>query len=107
MSWLTRRCVLGAQTINFEGLGSDSIMGIIDRRVRSGSLGMMLAALCCFGFGGALLPPAALAQAADTAVAFDIPAQSLGTALNSLAVQANLQIFFEQEPVAGLQAPSL
>lgn len=48
-----------------------------------------------------------LGQSADTAVSFDIPAQPLGKALNSLAVQANLQIFFEQGPVADLQSPAI
>jgi len=49
----------------------------------------------------------ASAQVSDAPVAFDIPAQPLGTALNTLAVQANLQIFFEQKPVAGQAAPSV
>ena len=55
----------------------------------------------------ALTVPLAEAQTADTAVKLDIPAQSMGQALTSLAVQANLQIFFEQSPVAGLEAPAL
>jgi outer membrane protein OmpA-like peptidoglycan-associated protein/outer membrane protein W len=55
----------------------------------------------------ALMWSSAEAQTADTAVKLDIPAQSMGTALNSLAVQANLQIFFEQSPVAGLEAPAV
>ena len=38
-------------------------------------------------------------------VPFDIPAQPLASALNSWAVQANTQVFFEQGPVAGLSAP--
>jgi outer membrane protein len=54
-----------------------------------------------------LLPDAGFAQGADNPVAFDIPAQPLGTALTTLAVQANLQIFFEQEPVTGLQARAI
>jgi outer membrane protein len=47
------------------------------------------------------------AQTADTPVNFDIPAQGLGASLNSIAVQANLQIFFEQDPVSGLEAPAI
>ncbi|MEJ0036570.1 MAG: OmpW family outer membrane protein [Gammaproteobacteria bacterium] len=47
------------------------------------------------------------AQTSDTAVSFDIPTQPLASALNNLAVQANLQIFFEQDPVAGLTAPAV
>ncbi len=46
-------------------------------------------------------------QDGEPVVAFAIPAQPLGTALNELAVQANLQIFFEQKPVEGLQAPPI
>jgi len=65
----------------------------------------MLALVCILACGWPISP--ALAQTADTAVGFDIPSQPLGTALNSLAVQANLQIFFEQEPVAGLRAPAV
>ena len=72
-----------------------------------GNLPLALVATLCVAIGGALLPQSACAQGADTAVAFDIPAQPLGTALNNLAVQANLQIFFEQEPVEGLQAPAV
>ena len=81
-------------------------MGNFGRLVKSTSLSAMLAVLCVV-IGGALLPRAACAQGADTAIAFDIPAQPLGTALNTLAVQANLQIFFEQRPVEGLQAPAV
>src|ERR1700734_1674261 len=47
------------------------------------------------------------AQSIDTAAVFDIPAQPMGTALTTLAVQANVQLFFAQEPVAGLQAPAV
>ena len=82
------------------------MMGNFGRLVQSPSLLAMVAASCVV-IGGALLPRAARAQGADTAVAFDIPAQPLGTALNSLAMQADLQIFFEQRPVEGLQAPAV
>ena len=82
------------------------MMGIFDRFVKPMSRWAMGVVLCA-ALGGTLLPPAALAQGADTPVGFDIPAQPLGTALNSLAVQANLQIFFQQEPVAGLQAAAV
>jgi OOP family OmpA-OmpF porin len=82
------------------------MMGIFDRFVRPMSLWAM-GVIVCAALGSTLLPPAALGQGADTPVGFDIPAQSLGTALNSLAVQANLQIFFQQEPVAGLQAAAV
>lgn len=40
-------------------------------------------------------------------VAFDIPAQPLAGALNTWAVQANAQVFFEQSPVEGLSAPAV
>jgi outer membrane protein OmpA-like peptidoglycan-associated protein/outer membrane protein W len=72
-----------------------------------GNLLLALVATLWVAIGGALLPQTASAQGANTAVAFDIPAQPLGTALNNLAVQANLQIFFEQGPVEGLQAPAV
>jgi hypothetical protein len=58
-------------------------------------------------FSGALGSRLATAQVADAPVAFDIPAQPLGTSLNAVAVQANLQIFFEQQPVAGQDAPAV
>jgi outer membrane protein OmpA-like peptidoglycan-associated protein/outer membrane protein W len=58
-------------------------------------------------FFGTLGSRVAVAQISDAPVAFDIPAQPLGTALNTLAVQANLQIFFEQQPVAGQDAPAV
>ncbi len=57
----------------------------------------------CLVMGAFAISPAH-AQGGEPVVAFDIPAQPLGTALNTLAVQANLQIFFEQKPVEGLQA---
>jgi outer membrane protein len=82
------------------------MMGIFDRFVKPMSRRAMGVVLCG-AIGGTMLPPAALGQGADTPVGFDIPAQPLGTALNNLAVQANLQIFFEQEPVAGLQAAAI
>jgi OOP family OmpA-OmpF porin len=49
--------------------------------------------------------PGAGAQADGGPVTFDIPAQPMAGALNSWAVQANLQVFFEQGPVQGLMAP--
>ena len=51
--------------------------------------------------------PLAYAQDSAPPVTFDIPAQSLASALNSWAVQANTQVFFEQGPVAGLTAPPI
>src|ERR1700677_1824460 len=94
------------ETTMAQGPGSISIMENFGRLVNSTSLFGMVAVLCVVT-GGSLLSRAACAQGADTAVAFDIPAQPLGTALNSLAVQANLQIFFEQRPVDGLPAPAI
>ncbi len=54
----------------------------------------------------AVLTPA-YAQADAAPVPFDIPAQAMATALNSWAVQANLQVFFEEGPVHGLTAPAI
>lgn len=73
-----------------------------------GDFGLRLAAmgLACLLTWGALTS-AAFSQSIDSVVGFDIPAQPLGTALTTLAVQANLQIFFEQTPVAGLSAPAV
>jgi outer membrane protein len=51
------------------------------------------------------LAPVARADAGP--VPFDIPAQPLAGALNSWAVQANAQVFFEEAPVAGLSAPAV
>ncbi len=51
--------------------------------------------------------PGARAQAASAPVTFDIPAQPMASALNAWAVQANLQVFFEQGPVQGLTAPQV
>lgn len=69
-------------------------------------------ALACLVAGAAYLGAAPLADAdsapADQApVAFDIPAQPLSSALNTLAVQANLQMFFEEATVRGMQSPPL
>ena len=61
---------------------------------------LLLALLCLSGAA-----PCAHAQADGEPVAFDIPAQPMASALNSWAVQANLQVFFEQGPVQGLMAP--
>ena len=49
----------------------------------------------------------AYAQENAAPVAFDIPSQPLARALNSWAVQAGLQVFFEQVPVAGHTAPAV
>jgi OOP family OmpA-OmpF porin len=51
--------------------------------------------------------PCAHAQMDGSPVAFDIPAQPMAGALNAWAVQANLQVFFEQGPVQGLMAPPI
>jgi outer membrane protein OmpA-like peptidoglycan-associated protein/outer membrane protein W len=71
---------------------------------RSGIVRVLLAAFFMLLTGAA---PLALAQSDSAPVAFDIPAQSMAGALNAWAVQANLQVFFEQAPVAGLQAPAV
>jgi len=47
------------------------------------------------------------ATAAATPIAFNIPAQPLGQALNELARQANLQMTFPAALVAGKQAPAV
>jgi outer membrane protein OmpA-like peptidoglycan-associated protein/outer membrane protein W len=51
--------------------------------------------------------PCVHAQADSASVSFDIPAQPMAAALNAWAVQANLQVFFEQGPVQGLVAPAV
>jgi outer membrane protein len=66
--------------------------------------GLIFASLLTFIFA---TTPIAWAQATATPAAFDIPAQPLASALNAWAVQANLQVFFEQGPVAGLSAPAV
>jgi outer membrane protein OmpA-like peptidoglycan-associated protein/outer membrane protein W len=68
-----------------------------NRRFGPCLLGLLL--LACL-LGG----PVTRAQESVSPVAFDIPAQPLASALNSWAVQANTQVFFEQGPVAGLTA---
>jgi len=83
------------------------MMGIVERVVKSGAVWLLMGVISCTALCGALLPGVVFAQGADAPVALDLPAQPLGTALNSLAVQANLQIFFEQDPVAGLEAPAI
>jgi outer membrane protein OmpA-like peptidoglycan-associated protein/outer membrane protein W len=83
-------------------------MAAVDSRsVKSDSSLHWSALVIAFALACGWVVNPALAQTADTVVTFDIPAQTLGTALNSLAVQANLQIFFEQKPVAGLQSPTI
>lgn len=47
------------------------------------------------------------ATAEATPIAINIPAQPLGQALNELARQANLQMTFPAEMVAGIQAPAV
>ena len=83
------------------------MMGTFDRSVKAGALWIWLGGFSCTALTGQLLPTIVFAQGADAPIALDIQAQPLGTALNSLAVQANLQIFFEQDPVAGLQSPTI
>lgn len=74
---------------------------------REAGLGWLLHALiaCMLIIGLGTAP--SRAQTIDTVAAFDIPAQPMGTALTALAVQANVQIFFAQEPVAALEAPAV
>jgi OOP family OmpA-OmpF porin len=69
-------------------------------------------ALTCLVAAAAYLGSAPPAGAQATAqdqppVAFDIPAQPLSSALNTLAIQANLQMFFEEATVQGMQSPEL
>jgi outer membrane protein len=69
-------------------------------------------ALICLVAAAAYLGAAPLAEADSPGgdappVAFDIPAQPLSSALNTLAIQANLQMFFEEATVQGLQSPEL
>src|SRR5579871_6204064 len=80
---------------------SRGVMGDISLRVL---VGLGLAAP--LSLSAALLAPA-YAQADAAPVSFDIPAQSMASALNSWAVQANLQVFFEEGPVRGLTAPAV
>jgi outer membrane protein OmpA-like peptidoglycan-associated protein/outer membrane protein W len=42
-----------------------------------------------------------------TVSTFNIPAQPMSSALNALAIQANVQMFFEEATVSGLQAPAV
>ncbi|MBS0377542.1 MAG: OmpA family protein [Proteobacteria bacterium] len=76
-------------------------MGDIRLRVLVG-----LALAAPLSLSAALLAPA-YAQADAAPVSFDIPAQPMANALNSWAVQANLQVFFEEGPVRGLSAPAV
>jgi outer membrane protein OmpA-like peptidoglycan-associated protein/outer membrane protein W len=43
----------------------------------------------------------------STVSSFNIPAQPMSSALNALAIQANVQMFFEEATVSGLQAPAV
>lgn len=71
----------------------------------------------CRGFGPIVLgsvwlacgltPLRAHAQESTAPVTFDIPSQPLARALNSWAVQAGAQLFFEQVPAAGHTAPAV
>jgi outer membrane protein OmpA-like peptidoglycan-associated protein/outer membrane protein W len=56
---------------------------------------------------GMATTPAYGQESAPAPVAFDIPTQSLASALNAWAVQAGAQVFFEQAPVAGRTAPTV
>jgi outer membrane receptor for ferric coprogen and ferric-rhodotorulic acid len=53
------------------------------------------------------ITPAHAQSATPAAVAFNIPAQGLGQALNELARQANLQLSFAADLVAGKTAPAI
>jgi outer membrane protein len=43
----------------------------------------------------------------DAPLTFNIPTQPMSAALNQLAIQANVQMFFEEATVRGLQAPAV
>ena len=70
----------------------------------------------CRGFGPIVLGSVSLAcglttlpahaQESAAPVTFDIPSQPLARALNSWAVQAGAQLFFERFPAAGLTSPA-
>jgi hypothetical protein len=53
------------------------------------------------------LAAAATNNTPEAPVAFDIPAQSMASALNAWAVQANAQLFVDPGPVAHLSAPAI
>lgn len=48
-----------------------------------------------------------VASADEPPIEFNLPAQSMSSALNNFAIQANLQMFFEEATVSGLQAPAV
>ncbi len=66
-----------------------------------------------FSHGGArgfvlvaiLMAPQIDARDTDSKIEFNIPAEPLGAALTSVALQANLQIFFEQSLTEGFTSP--
>lgn len=70
------------------------------RRVSATALAVALAAALA-------APVHAQSGAAPAPVSIDIPAQSLGQALNELARQANLQLSFPADLVAGKTAPAV
>ena len=74
--------------------------------IRSGAFRSLFTIACVALVAAGAARPAA-AQADGAPVSFDIPAQSMASALNSWAVQANLQVFFEQGPVQNLTAPAV
>ena len=68
-------------------------------------LGPILFGSMSLACGIATVP--AFGQESAAPVAFDIPTQPLASALNTWAVQAGAQVFFEQAPVAGVTAPAV
>jgi OOP family OmpA-OmpF porin len=82
-------------------------MGSIDIRRLLARLGLFCLVATATYLGAAPLADADTATGGPPPVAFDIPAQSLSSALNTLAIQANLQMFFEESTVKGLQSPAV
>ena len=72
---------------------------------------LALAAAMAIALATGHVPPAqaqsGAAAAAATPIAINLPAQALGSALNELARQANLQMTFPAALVAGKQAPAV
>lgn len=77
-----------------------SMLRTADRRILR--LGAVLLAI---GWLATSIPVRVLAMAVDTPVVYSIPGGDLGSALNAIAIQGNLQIFFEESTVTGLTAP--
>jgi outer membrane protein OmpA-like peptidoglycan-associated protein/outer membrane protein W len=71
-----------------------------------GRASMRIALIASIVFLTAFASRGAFAEEA-AAVTFNIPAQSMSSALNALALQANVQMFFEEAAVSGLQAPAV